>query len=274
MLVAKREGSLCGYAVPRGGRLAVCAVVVALVVVSACARAGNVAKPTGGTTTSIAGSPSATAVGPFLPDPNDPAKKDTHWHAALGVYDCDRWLGDNSNGAGMWNWPNATPTGGPARASNTNLYAGLHSHDDGIIHMEPAVASETGENATVGLYFTYGGWTLSATSFSFLGTTVHNGDKCGSSIGTLQWETGTWNGDTTGKVAQKYTARTTDPARFKLHQSDIIVIAFVPQGTSLASIGDPPSVPNLAAALGVENVAPASIVTPGTTPYTGGTSAP
>jgi hypothetical protein len=31
----------------------------------------------------------------------------------------------------------------------------VHSHDDGVIHMEPAVSSEAGRNATVGLYFAY-----------------------------------------------------------------------------------------------------------------------
>jgi hypothetical protein len=28
-------------------------------------------------------------VGPFLADVNNPTKQDTHWHAALGVYNCD-----------------------------------------------------------------------------------------------------------------------------------------------------------------------------------------
>jgi hypothetical protein len=190
-------------------------------------------------------------VGPFLSDPNNPTKQDTHWHAALGVYDCDHWMGD-STGTGIWNWPAATPQGQPARADNTNVYAGLHSHDDGVIHMEPAVSAEAGRNATVGLYFDYGGWKVSSTGYSFLGTTVKNGDKCASKPATLQWEVGRWDGDTTGKVKQKYTVETGDPAKYKLNQYDIVVIAFLPQGASLSSIGDPPSVPKLATALGAE----------------------
>jgi hypothetical protein len=214
-------------------------------------------------------------VGPFLADPNNPTKQDTHWHAALGVYDCDHWMGDTP-GSGVWNWPAATPSGSPARVSNTNVYAGLHSHDDGIIHMEPLVSAEAGRGATVGLYFDYGGWKLSQTGFSFLGTTVKNGDKCGTATGTLQWELGTWDG-TSGK--QKYTVETTNPRAHKLLQGDIVVLAFLPPGKSIASIGDPPSLKNLANALNVSETGPAvgnattvPAATPTTAPATGSTT--
>jgi hypothetical protein len=212
-----------------------------------------------------------TPVGPFLSDPNNPTKKDTHWHAALGVYDCDHWMGDSS-GSGIWNWPAATPSGSPARASNTNVYAGLHSHDDGVIHMEPAVSEEAGKNATVGKYFEFGGWKLSATGYTFLGTTVKNGDTCAGKPGTLQWEVGTWDGDTTGKTKQTYTVKTGDPSKYKLLQYDIVVIAFLPPGKTLASIGSPPSVPNLATALGAGNGSQAGTAT--TAPPATGTTAP
>jgi hypothetical protein len=203
-------------------------------------------------------------VGPFLADQSNPTKKDTHWHAALGVYDCDHWMGDTP-GTGIWNWPAATPSGTPARADNTNVYAGMHSHDDGIIHMEPLVSAEAGRSATVGLYFQYGGWKLSDTGYSFLGTTVKNGDKCGGKAATLQWEVGKWDGDTTGKTKQKYTVESGNPAKYKLFDGDLVVIAFLPQGKSLASIGDPPSVKNLANALNVET-APAAAGTATTLP--------
>jgi hypothetical protein len=188
--------------------------------------------------------------GPFVPDPDNPTKPDTHWHAALGVYDCDHWLGD-STGTGVWNWPFANAQGQPARADNTNVYAGLHSHDDGIIHMEPAVSFEAGKNATVGLYFDYGGWKLLPTGYTFLGTTVNNGDKCGDKPATLQWAIAKWDG-TSGK--QKLTVQTGDPSKYKLYQDDIVVIAFQPDGKTIDSIGNPPSLPNLAKALRAESV--------------------
>ena len=198
------------------------------------------------------------AVGPFIPQ--NPIEKDTHWHAALGMYDCDHWMGDTP-GSGIWNWPASTPNGQPARANNARVYAGLHSHDDGVIHMEPALSEEAGKNATVGKYFEFGGWKLSATGFTFLGTTVKNGDSCGTAgAGTLQWELGKWDGNPTG-TNQKYIMQTGNPASYKLYQYDIIVIAFLPPGKTIADIGDPPSVGNLARALGAEGNSDGSATT-------------
>jgi hypothetical protein len=199
------------------------------------------------------------AVGPFLQDSTGTVK-DTHWHAALGMYDCDHWMSDGSK-PGSWNWPATNTAGNPSRASNTNVYAGLHSHDDGVIHMEPLVSEEAGRNATVGRYFEFGGWKLSATGFSFLGTTVTNGDRCGTGTGTLQWELGKWDG-TSGK--QKYAVQSGNPGSYKLYQGDIVVVAFLPPGKSIASIGDPPSVKNLATALGAETAgtSPATTMAP------------
>jgi hypothetical protein len=185
-------------------------------------------------------------VGPYVSSSSHTT--DTHWHAALGVYYCDHWLGD-STGEGLWTWPYATPSGSPARNDNRSAYAGLHSHGDGIIHMEPAVSAEAGRNATVGLYFDYGGWKLSSTGFSFLGTTVNNGDKCGNKPGTVQWATAKW--DRTADK-QKFTVQSGDPAKYKLYDDDIVVIAFLPEGKTVDSLGNPPSLPKLAGATNTE----------------------
>ena len=208
-------------------------------------------------------SASLGSVGPFVPDGRNPFQLDTHWHAALGVYDCNHWLGD-ATGNGIWNWPYATPQGAPARAQDPNLYAGLHSHDDGVIHMEPAVQAEAGRNATVGLYFDYGGWKLSSTGYSFLGTTQDNGDKCGDESGQLEWAVGRWDG--TG-AEQKLVVKHGDPARYKLYNADIVVIAFVPKNVSADSIGDPPSLPYLERALGFPVIPPSGSL-PTTPPAT------
>ena len=118
----------------------------------------------------------------------------------------------------------------------------MHSHNDGVIHMEPLVSSEAGKHTTVGLYFDYGGWKISPTGFTFLGTTRKNGDMCGSKPGTLQWAVAKWDGDTTGKTKQKYTVQTGNPADFKLNNGDIVLLAFLPEGKSILSLGNPPSV--------------------------------
>ena len=180
----------------------------------------------------------------------------------------------DGTGAGVWNWPTANAGGSPSQAKNPSVYAGMHSHDDGVIHMEPLVTAETGKNTTVGLYFNYGGWKISSTGFSFLGTTRKNGDLCDGKPGSLQWEIGKWNG-TTGK--QKYTVQSGNPAGYKLFQDDIVVIAFLPQGKSIASIGDSPALPNLATALGVSEATGSvttlpPVVTPTTKAATGRTT--
>jgi hypothetical protein len=192
------------------------------------------------------GGPLST-VGPLVFDPANPSKPDTHWHAALGVYECDHWLGDET-GTGIWQWPYATPSGAAARADDPNQYAGLHSHDDGVIHMEPATPDEAGRNATLGKYFEYGGWDVSAVGFDFLDTQVRNGDACGGGPGKLSWEVAQWDG-TPGR--QDYTIELGDPATYKLHNADVIVVAFLPEGRAISSTGNPPSLVRLAAALGV-----------------------
>ena len=198
------------------------------------------------------GSPWSTAgpvstIGPFVSDPSNPMKADTHWHAALGVYDCDHWLGDGT-GIGIWQWPNATLAGEPARAADPSRYAGLHSHDDGVIHMEPETLDEAGRNATLGKYFEYGGWHVAAEGFDFLDAQVKNGDECDGVPGKLSWKDARWNG-TLGR--QRYTVERGDPADFKLYDADVIVVAFLPAGRASVVTGDPPSLVYLARDLGV-----------------------
>jgi hypothetical protein len=234
-------------------------------------------------------------VGPFVVNQNypanDPHNKDTHWHAALGIYDCDHWLGDGTTtpgssppiNTGVWLWPGTT-TGANGQGSinrvdaNGNItatYAGLHSHDDGIIHMEPAQANEAGNNATVGNYFNFAGWHLSSSGFSIRwaasgapqsGQTVsvEKGSTCNGAPGGLQWAHAKWDG--TNKP-QKFTLGTGNPADFKLHDGDVVIIAFLPEGKSVLGLGNPPSLPNLVNATGRGESVPTS-TPPATSPAT------
>jgi hypothetical protein len=171
---------------------------------------------------------SGSEVGPYVMDAAG-TRTDTHWHAALGVYRCDRWIDDGS-GPGAWAWPAATPQGSPALADAPRRYAGLHSHGDGVIHMEPASEIDAGENATLGRYFASGGWSVTTDAFSFLGVTARADDRCGDRPAALRW----WvNGD----------ERDGDPARYKLFDGDTIVVALVPRDATYP--GDPPSTGNL-----------------------------
>jgi hypothetical protein len=151
-----------------------------------------------------------------------------HWHAALGVYACDHWDGDAD-----WETPTNPSTGGPARAG-TVTYAGLHSHKDGLIHMEPQTSDETGRHATLGAYFEMNGFELSSTHVKFSRTAnFKNGDRCGKAVGSLHWLVN-------GKE------RTGNPSDYILHDGDWIVVAFLPDSKKITSLGKPPSFKNLA----------------------------
>jgi hypothetical protein len=211
----------------------------------------------------------APAEGPYIHDASKSATSkenlNSHWHAALGVWDCDHWIGDTP-GSGIWNWPasvtTATGAQSPGRVG-TNVYAGLHSHNDGIIHMEPATNDEAGKNANVGKYFSFGGWKISSSGYDFLGTKVANGDKCGDKTGTLSWGVAKFNGDV--KKKQKLTIKSGNPGSYKLFNDDVVVIAFLPEGKSISDLENPPSVANLPDAANNEGQSTNSTMPPVTT---------
>jgi hypothetical protein len=144
-----------------------------------------------------------------------------HWHAALGVDDCGTWVPN-------WQWPpgnvtaqNAAGAGSPARAGTGGLvYAGLHSHGDGLIHMEPATTEDEGKNATLGRYFKYGGWKLSSSSIDFVNVKRKTGDTCDGKPGVLRWAVN-------GKEMHS------DPAKYKLLDGDAIELVFTTAGAKL-----------------------------------------
>ena len=164
---------------------------------------------------------------------------DSHWHAALGVYDCDKWLSDGT-GDGVWAWPGSN--GKQILRVGTQQYAGMHSHEDGLIHMEPSASEDAGKNATVGRYFRYGGWSVDADGYTFLGTTRKNGDTCGDQPGKFIWGVGKFGGDPANVTIEP---RSGNPSSYKLGEDEVVVLAFVPEGKTLADIGLPPSVKNL-----------------------------
>jgi len=135
-----------------------------------------------------------------------------HWHAALGVNVCGEWL------------PNAPEF--HTRAGSGNVQAGLHSHGDGLIHIHPYTANEAGENATIGNYFSFGGWSVSEDSFEVWDGEEHSsGDECNGKEATVRWSVN-------GKE------RTGNPADFRPQDSDIVAVALLPEGKK---IGRPPS---------------------------------
>jgi hypothetical protein len=66
------------------------------------------------------------------PAPEEPpvARQD-HWHAAYGIYVCDRFL---------------------PPIQNPRDPRGIHTHNDGLIHIHPFSSSAGGRNATLGVF--------------------------------------------------------------------------------------------------------------------------
>jgi hypothetical protein len=153
-----------------------------------------------------------------------------HWHAALGVNDCGRWVPN-------WLTPVA-PIGGTPVQAGTNDYAGLHSHGDGIIHMEPVSNRDEGRNATVGRYFTYAGFELSETSIDFVDVHDRNREPCDGQPGVLRWAVN-------GKEHHG------DPADYKLFDGDVVELVFTTADAPLPAQNAVPSYATLREIIGV-----------------------
>jgi hypothetical protein len=140
-----------------------------------------------------------------------------HWHTAYGIYICNQFK--------------------PPMPQPANLI-GIHTHTDGLMHVEPSSTLDTGKGATVGRFASgQPGFKLSATRIQYPGDRVYkNGDKCGSKPGHLEvrmWE---------NKNAEPKTV-TGDPGKIRLKDQMLLTIAFVPEGTTIPK---PPSAANLA----------------------------
>ena len=160
-----------------------------------------------------------------------------HWHAAIGFDVCGDWVGDS------------TPTEGD-----------IHTHGDGLVHLEPRSSASTGDRATLGNYFKQAGWKLSADSIKAWDGKRHESgkDKCGGKAAELRWR---HNGK----------ERTGNPADVVLNDGDRIVLAFLPPGADLPD--EPPSIAELAHPSDVEGGGQPSTPLP-TTPTGTPTSIP
>jgi len=138
-----------------------------------------------------------------------------HIHAALGVNICGEFE-DNA------------PTF--LQRAGSEESAGIHSHNDGLMHIHPEADDETGFHATVGKFFEEGGWELSEDRINlqdgWSDTDVTNGDTCfDGRPATVRWMV---NG----------TEQDGNPADFAPDDGDRITIAFLPDGDT---IPEPPA---------------------------------
>jgi hypothetical protein len=173
----------------------------------------------------------SAASGGTPPQAGDPTSgtPGDHWHTAFGVNICGQWL------------PN--PPTFETAADNPNVRVGIHTHGDGYIHIHPFTSSEAGHHATLGLFLSYGGWSVSDTSIStWTGPDANpgkkdwsNGDKC---------PPGTPDAGRTGVIrwAIDCRARTGNPGDYRLKDQQVLAVAFIPKTDAV------PVTPNAAVA--------------------------
>jgi hypothetical protein len=158
------------------------------------------------------------AAGPTIED---------HWHAAFGVNVCGTWL--------------TNPPEFVTQASNPGVYAGIHTHNDGYIHMEAKSSIDTGANATVGRFLDYGGWSASrdsidmwtGPSFERAKNEWSNDDRCPNAAGEVG------KGEP-GRIVFQVNCKTVDenPSDQRLADQQVITIGFLPKGEPM---GLPPN---------------------------------
>lgn len=135
---------------------------------------------------------------------------DQHWHVAYGIYVCDKFLP-------------------PIQSDRDPL--GIHTHNDGIIHIHPFQRAASGNNATLKIFAETVGLKVNATSFKVPGDkTYRDGQECDGKDSEVQFFV---NG----------TRRTGNPASYKYTDRAEIVLAFAPKDHDVPM--RPPSAPNL-----------------------------
>jgi hypothetical protein len=213
--------------------LVIAVVVIGLVVV---ALTGNSAD-----TTSSAGGGSA-ALRPRAPDAATNTPGD-HWHTYLGINICGEWL------------PVPRQFEKPSYDPRAETNVGIHTHGDGLIHVHPFVESETGDNATLGLFLHYLGWTISDDTVDY--SHGYAGEGPASDPTRRVWRNrdtctfGAFKGQR-GEVAWSIdgTIQSGNPSDYKLQEGTTIAIGFLPEG---ADLGFPPDACTALEAIGDQN---------------------
>src|SRR5205085_1852493 len=98
------------------------------------------------------------------------------------------------------------------------IKGGIHTHADGLIHVEPQTVDDAGPNATVGRFLKLAGVTATESDIKGIpGEKAYKtGDKCGDKTGEVQ-------------VYVNEKLRAGDPDKIQITNNGHLVIAFVPK---------------------------------------------
>lgn len=132
-----------------------------------------------------------------------------HWHEAYGVYICDSYL--------------------PQFPDNVQ-FGGIHTHNDGLIHVEPFSSLDTGENATFGRFAEGVGLEVNEAQDKLTlpdGRELEDGDDCNGEPGDL-------------RVLDDGEPVEGDPNDIRLADGGVIAVIFAPEDAEI------PEVPYLA----------------------------
>lgn len=147
-----------------------------------------------------------------------PPRLGDHWHAAYGVFICDRYLAPLSD--------------------TTEDRLGIHTHGDGLIHIHPFTTAVTGASANLAAFARQVGLKLEDSSLELSnGKRYRNGDDCAgtaASVRVLVWES---KDDPEPKEISGPFGKLTFS-----RDGMLIAIAFAPKSTI---IDTPPSTPGL-----------------------------
>lgn len=132
-----------------------------------------------------------------------------HWHAAYGVYTCDDFVD-------------------PLADQNGDAH-GIHTHEDGLIHIHPTSTQATGDNATLSVFAEEVELGIEDDRLEVPGgdTFVEGEDECGGEPGIVQ--VAVWD-DPTDESPEVVTE---DVADIRLSENQVLTIAFAPEGADL-----------------------------------------
>jgi hypothetical protein len=132
-----------------------------------------------------------------------------HWHSAYGVYTCGDFVD-------------------PLTDQNDDAN-GIHTHQDGLIHIHPTSTQATGDNATLSVFAEETGLGLEDDRLEIPGgdTFVEGEDECGGEPGIVQ--VAVWD----DPIDESPEVVTEDVADIKLGENQILTIAFAREGADL-----------------------------------------
>ncbi len=140
----------------------------------------------------------------------------TPWNEAFAVDICGKFQ------------PNISVTKDPS---------GIRSQDDGIIHIAPTTKSVAGKNATLGVYTSAVGMTLTPAELKLPGgKAYHDGDSCEGGKGVIYVKQFPYAGAPSGILVKG------EPSEIRLADQQELVVAFVPSSKSSTIPGPPADV--------------------------------